>query len=225
MAGICYENQSLTNLRGFVLARRSSTSSSAPCSCWPASSPSFPHPPVITAGWPHQDAQAEKLTDLPGPLHCKLYTVPAAVVVACPSTSRKDNRLCWRPQHNCLCLDLQPDQARRPDCWPSCSALHVPGRVTTWAVGLVRQDVESWRGAVHPLLLASKGAGAAGGVRAAAPGGGGPGLAGWGTGAGGAGSPHSDVTRPDVATGTASRCSHLAADAIVPGLSGGGCAS
>ncbi|KAB1252090.1 Frizzled-8 [Camelus dromedarius] len=65
-------------------------------------------------GGPTKTHKLEKLMIRLG-LFTVLYTVPAAVVVAC-LFYEQHNRPRWEATHNCPCLrDLQPDQARRPD--------------------------------------------------------------------------------------------------------------
>ncbi|KFO88158.1 Frizzled-8, partial [Buceros rhinoceros silvestris] len=101
VAGICYVgNQSLENLRGFVLA---------PLLIYLAIGSMF-----LLAGFVSLFRIRSKLMIRLG-LFTVLYTVPAASVVAC-LFYEQHNRPRWEATHNCPCLrDQQPDQARRPD--------------------------------------------------------------------------------------------------------------
>ncbi|KGL88025.1 Frizzled-8, partial [Charadrius vociferus] len=116
VAGICYVgNQSLENLRGFVLA---------PLLIYLAIGSMFLLAGFVSLfrirsvikqqGGPTKTHKLEKLMIRLG-LFTVLYTVPAASVVAC-LFYEQHNRPRWEATHNCPCLrDQQPDQARRPD--------------------------------------------------------------------------------------------------------------
>ncbi|KFU96684.1 Frizzled-8, partial [Chaetura pelagica] len=108
-------NQSLENLRGFVLA---------PLLIYLAIGSMFLLAGFVSLfrirsvikqqGGPTKTHKLEKLMIRLG-LFTVLYTVPAASVVAC-LFYEQHNRPRWEATHNCPCLrDQQPDQARRPD--------------------------------------------------------------------------------------------------------------
>uniref|UniRef100_A0A452QAF5 Frizzled-5 n=1 Tax=Ursus americanus TaxID=9643 RepID=A0A452QAF5_URSAM len=116
VAGICYVgNQSLDNLRGFVLAPLVIYLFIGTMFLLAGFVSLFRIRSVIKQqGGPTKTHKLEKLMIRLG-LFTVLYTVPAAVVVAC-LFYEQHNRPRWEATHNCPCLrDLQPDQARRPD--------------------------------------------------------------------------------------------------------------
>uniref|UniRef100_H2R050 Frizzled class receptor 8 n=1 Tax=Pan troglodytes TaxID=9598 RepID=H2R050_PANTR len=213
VAGICYVgNQSLDNLRGFVLA--------------PLVIYLFIGTMFLLAGFvslfrirsvikqqdgPTKTHKLEKLMIRLG-LFTVLYTVPAAVVVAC-LFYEQHNRPRWEATHNCPCLrDLQPDQARRPDYavfmlkYFMCLVVGITSGVWVWS----GKTLESWRSLCTRCCWASKGAAVGGGAGAtAAGGGGGPGGGGGGGPGGGGGSLYSDVsTGLTWRSGTASSVSY-----------------
>uniref|UniRef100_A0A2K5LNM3 Frizzled class receptor 8 n=1 Tax=Cercocebus atys TaxID=9531 RepID=A0A2K5LNM3_CERAT len=218
VAGICYVgNQSLDNLRGFVLA--------------PLVIYLFIGTMFLLAGFvslfrirsvikqqdgPTKTHKLEKLMIRLG-LFTVLYTVPAAVVVAC-LFYEQHNRPRWEATHNCPCLrDLQPDQARRPDYavfmlkYFMCLVVGITSGVWVWS----GKTLESWRSLCTRCCWASKGAAVGGGAGATAagggggPGGGGGGGPGGGGPGGGAGSLYSDVsTGLTWRSGTASSVSY-----------------
>ncbi|KAL4841572.1 hypothetical protein H8958_009505 [Nasalis larvatus] len=167
VAGICYVgNQSLDNLRGFVLA--------------PLVIYLFIGTMFLLAGFvslfrirsvikqqdgPTKTHKLEKLMIRLG-LFTVLYTVPAAVVVAC-LFYEQHNRPRWEATHNCPCLrDLQPDQARRPDYavfmlkYFMCLVVGITSGVWVWS----GKTLESWRSLCTRCCWASKGATVGGGV-------------------------------------------------------------
>lgn len=135
------------------------TSSLAPCSCWPASCVARPviRSVIKQQGGPTKTHKLEKLM-IRLSLFTVLYTVPAAVVVACLFL-RAAQPPCWEATHNCPCLrDLQPDQAPARlrglhARYFMCLVVGITSGCRVWS----GKTLESWR-AVHPLLLASKGA-------------------------------------------------------------------
>uniref|UniRef100_A0A2K6NDG0 Frizzled class receptor 8 n=1 Tax=Rhinopithecus roxellana TaxID=61622 RepID=A0A2K6NDG0_RHIRO len=169
VAGICYVgNQSLDNLRGFVLA--------------PLVIYLFIGTMFLLAGFvslfrirsvikqqdgPTKTHKLEKLMIRLG-LFTVLYTVPAAVVVAC-LFYEQHNRPRWEATHNCPCLrDLQPDQARRPDYavfmlkYFMCLVVGITSGVWVWS----GKTLESWRSLCTRCCWASKGAAVGGGAGA-----------------------------------------------------------
>ncbi|XP_011811588.1 PREDICTED: frizzled-8 [Colobus angolensis palliatus] len=167
VAGICYVgNQSLDNLRGFVLA--------------PLVIYLFIGTMFLLAGFvslfrirsvikqqdgPTKTHKLEKLMIRLG-LFTVLYTVPAAVVVAC-LFYEQHNRPRWEATHNCPCLrDLQPDQARRPDYavfmlkYFMCLVVGITSGVWVWS----GKTLESWRSLCTRCCWASKGAAVGGGA-------------------------------------------------------------
>uniref|UniRef100_A0A8B9F3K2 Frizzled class receptor 8 n=1 Tax=Amazona collaria TaxID=241587 RepID=A0A8B9F3K2_9PSIT len=211
VAGICYVgNQSLENLRGFVLA---------PLLIYLAIGSMFLLAGFVSLfrirsvikqqGGPTKTHKLEKLMIRLG-LFTVLYTVPAASVVAC-LFYEQHNRPRWEATHNCPCLrDQQPDQARRPDYavfmlkYFMCLVVGITSGVWVWS----GKTLESWRALCTRCCWASKGAAVAGGTGA---GGGGQAAiaAGGGLGAGGGGSLYSDVsTGLTWRSGTASSVSY-----------------
>ncbi|XP_063109735.1 frizzled-8 [Cavia porcellus] len=203
VAGICYVgNQSLDNLRGFVLAPLVIYLFIGTMFLLAGFVSLFRIRSVIKQqGGPTKTHKLEKLMIRLG-LFTVLYTVPAAVVVAC-LFYEQHNRARWEAAHNCPCLrDLQPDQARRPDYavfmlkYFMCLVVGITSGVWVWS----GKTLESWRALCTRCCWASKGgAGSAGG---SGPGGGaGPG--------GGGGSLYSDVsTGLTWRSGTASSVSY-----------------
>uniref|UniRef100_A0A8C5KKF5 Frizzled class receptor 8 n=1 Tax=Jaculus jaculus TaxID=51337 RepID=A0A8C5KKF5_JACJA len=193
VAGICYVgNQSLDNLRGFVLAPLVIYLFIGTMFLLAGFVSLFRIRSVIKQqGGPTKTHKLEKLMIRLG-LFTVLYTVPAAVVVAC-LFYEQHNRPRWEATHNCPCLrDLQPDQARRPDYavfmlkYFMCLVVGITSGVWIWS----GKTLESWRALCTRCCWASKGAatGAGGG---AGPGGRGVGPGG---GPGGGGSLYSDVS-------------------------------
>lgn len=176
--------------------RWSSTSSSAPCSCWPASCRSSASARSSSSRVAPTDAQAGEAHGRLG-LFTVLYTVPAAVVVAC-LFYEQHNRPRWEATHNCPCLrDLQPDQARRPRLRGlHAQVLHVPGsgHHLGRGSGPARRSVVAL---CTRCCWASKGAGAAGASAA----GGGPGAGSGGWRGRGTGSRRGGLLYNDVSTG------------------------
>ncbi|NXN93838.1 FZD8 protein, partial [Rhinopomastus cyanomelas] len=148
VAGICYVgNQSLENLRGFVLA---------PLLIYLAIGSMFLLAGFVSLfrirsvikqqGGPTKTHKLEKLMIRLG-LFTVLYTVPAASVVAC-LFYEQHNRPRWEATHNCPCLrDQQPDQARRPDYavfmlkYFMCLVVGITSGVWVWS----GKTIESWR--------------------------------------------------------------------------------
>ncbi|NWS40775.1 FZD8 protein, partial [Probosciger aterrimus] len=148
VAGICYVgNQSLENLRGFVLA---------PLLIYLAIGSMFLLAGFVSLfrirsvikqqGGPTKTHKLEKLMIRLG-LFTVLYTVPAASVVAC-LFYEQHNRPRWEATHNCPCLrDQQPDQARRPDYavfmlkYFMCLVVGITSGVWVWS----GKTLESWR--------------------------------------------------------------------------------
>ncbi|XP_059585145.1 frizzled-8 [Alligator mississippiensis] len=217
VAGICYVgNQSLENLRGFVLA---------PLLIYLALGCMFLLAGFVSLfrirsvikqqGGATKTHKLEKLMIRLG-LFTVLYTVPAASVVAC-LFYEQHNRPRWEAAHNCPCLrDQAPDQARRPDYavfmlkYFMCLVVGITSGVWVWS----GKTLESWRALCTRCCWASKGArgaaaaGAGGGAQAAAAGAG-AGAAAGGPLAAGAGSLYSDVsTGLTWRSGTASSASY-----------------
>ncbi|TRZ24852.1 hypothetical protein HGM15179_002270 [Zosterops borbonicus] len=211
VAGICYVgNQSLENLRGFVLA---------PLLIYLAIGSMFLLAGFVSLfrirsvikqqGGPTKTHKLEKLMIRLG-LFTVLYTVPAASVVAC-LFYEQHNRPRWEATHNCPCLrDQQPDQARRPDYavfmlkYFMCLVVGITSGVWVWS----GKTLESWRALCTRCCWASKGAAVAGGSGAGAGGQAVITTAG-GLGAGGGGSLYSDVsTGLTWRSGTASSVSY-----------------
>ncbi|XP_014800358.1 PREDICTED: frizzled-8 [Calidris pugnax] len=211
VAGICYVgNQSLENLRGFVLA---------PLLIYLAIGSMFLLAGFVSLfrirsvikqqGGPTKTHKLEKLMIRLG-LFTVLYTVPAASVVAC-LFYEQHNRPRWEATHNCPCLrDQQPDQARRPDYavfmlkYFMCLVVGITSGVWVWS----GKTLESWRALCTRCCWASKGAAVAGGTGAGAGGQAAIAAAG-GLGAGGGGSLYSDVsTGLTWRSGTASSVSY-----------------
>ncbi|NXR95055.1 FZD8 protein, partial [Hypocryptadius cinnamomeus] len=211
VAGICYVgNQSLENLRGFVLA---------PLLIYLAIGSMFLLAGFVSLfrirsvikqqGGPTKTHKLEKLMIRLG-LFTVLYTVPAASVVAC-LFYEQHNRPRWEATHNCPCLrDQQPDQARRPDYavfmlkYFMCLVVGITSGVWVWS----GKTLESWRALCTRCCWASKGAAVAGSTGAGAGGQAVITTAG-GLGAGGGGSLYSDVsTGLTWRSGTASSVSY-----------------
>ncbi|XP_025904525.1 frizzled-8 [Nothoprocta perdicaria] len=211
VAGICYVgNQSLENLRGFVLA---------PLLIYLAIGSMFLLAGFVSLfrirsvikqqGGPTKTHKLEKLMIRLG-LFTVLYTVPAASVVAC-LFYEQHNRPRWEATHNCPCLrDQQPDQARRPDYavfmlkYFMCLVVGITSGVWVWS----GKTLESWRALCTRCCWSSKGAAVAGGTGAGAGGQAAIAAAG-GLGAGGGGSLYSDVsTGLTWRSGTASSVSY-----------------
>ncbi|XP_009682262.2 frizzled-8 [Struthio camelus] len=211
VAGICYVgNQSLENLRGFVLA---------PLLIYLAIGSMFLLAGFVSLfrirsvikqqGGPTKTHKLEKLMIRLG-LFTVLYTVPAASVVAC-LFYEQHNRPRWEATHNCPCLrDQQPDQARRPDYavfmlkYFMCLVVGITSGVWVWS----GKTLESWRALCTRCCWASKGAAVAGGTGAGTGGQAAIAAAG-GLGAGGGGSLYSDVsTGLTWRSGTASSVSY-----------------
>ncbi|XP_053914109.1 LOW QUALITY PROTEIN: frizzled-8 [Cuculus canorus] len=211
VAGICYVgNQSLENLRGFVLA---------PLLIYLAIGSMFLLAGFVSLfrirsvikqqGGPTKTHKLEKLMIRLG-LFTVLYTVPAASVVAC-LFYEQHNRPRWEATHNCPCLrDQQPDQARRPDYavfmlkYFMCLVVGITSGVWVWS----GKTLESWRALCTRCCWASKGAAVAGGAGTGAGGQAAITAAG-GLGAGGGGSLYSDVsTGLTWRSGTASSVSY-----------------
>uniref|UniRef100_A0A8D0CEJ3 Frizzled class receptor 8 n=1 Tax=Salvator merianae TaxID=96440 RepID=A0A8D0CEJ3_SALMN len=215
VAGICYVgNQSLENLRGFVLA---------PLLIYLAIGSMFLLAGFVSLfrirsvikqqGGPTKTHKLEKLMIRLG-LFTVLYTVPAASVVAC-LFYEQHNRPRWEATHNCPCLrDQQPDQARRPDYavfmlkYFMCLVVGITSGVWVWS----GKTLESWKALCTRCCWASKGtaAAAAGGLGAVGGSGGSMGAAAAVGGlGGGAGSMYSDVsTGLTWRSGTASSVSY-----------------
>uniref|UniRef100_A0A3Q2HVX2 Frizzled-5 n=1 Tax=Equus caballus TaxID=9796 RepID=A0A3Q2HVX2_HORSE len=219
VAGICYVgNQSLDNLRGFVLAPLVIYLFIGTMFLLAGFVSLFRIRSVIKQqGGPTKTHKLEKLMIRLG-LFTVLYTVPAAVVVAC-LFYEQHNRPRWEATHNCPCLrDLQPDQARRPDYavfmlkYFMCLVVGITSGVWVWS----GKTLESWRALCTRCCWASKGAAGGGSAGAAAAGGaggpgggGGAGAGGGGGPGGGAGSLYSDVsTGLTWRSGTASSVSY-----------------
>ncbi|XP_004387931.1 frizzled-8 [Trichechus manatus latirostris] len=218
VAGICYVgNQSLDNLRGFVLAPLVIYLFIGTMFLLAGFVSLFRIRSVIKQqGGPTKTHKLEKLMIRLG-LFTVLYTVPAAVVVAC-LFYEQHNRPRWEATHNCPCLrDLQPDQARRPDYavfmlkYFMCLVVGITSGVWVWS----GKTLESWRALCTRCCWASKGAAAGGGASASAlggasgVGGGGAGPGGGGVPGGGGGSLYSDVsTGLTWRSGTASSVSY-----------------
>ncbi|KAF7246003.1 Frizzled-8 [Varanus komodoensis] len=160
VAGICYVgNQSLENLRGFVLA---------PLLIYLAIGSMFLLAGFVSLfrirsvikqqGGPTKTHKLEKLMIRLG-LFTVLYTVPAASVVAC-LFYEQHNRPRWEATHNCPCLrDQQPDQARRPDYavfmlkYFMCLVVGITSGVWVWS----GKTLESWKALCTRCCWASKG--------------------------------------------------------------------
>ncbi|KAG3257539.1 frizzled class receptor 8 [Ictidomys tridecemlineatus] len=211
VAGICYVgNQSLDNLRGFVLAPLVIYLFIGTMFLLAGFVSLFRIRSVIKQqGGPTKTHKLEKLMIRLG-LFTVLYTVPAAVVVAC-LFYEQHNRPRWEATHNCPCLrDLQPDQARRPDYavfmlkYFMCLVVGITSGVWVWS----GKTLESWRALCTRCCWASKGAAVGGGPAAGAAGGGG-GPGGGGSAGPGGGSLYSDVsTGLTWRSGTASSVSY-----------------
>uniref|UniRef100_A0A8C3Q5A4 Uncharacterized protein n=1 Tax=Geospiza parvula TaxID=87175 RepID=A0A8C3Q5A4_GEOPR len=165
VAGICYVgNQSLENLRGFVLA---------PLLIYLAIGSMFLLAGFVSLfrirsvikqqGGPTKTHKLEKLMIRLG-LFTVLYTVPAASVVAC-LFYEQHNRPRWEATHNCPCLrDQQPDQARRPDYavfmlkYFMCLVVGITSGVWVWS----GKTLESWRALCTRCCWARLGAGGGG---------------------------------------------------------------
>ncbi|XP_014639003.1 PREDICTED: frizzled-8 [Ceratotherium simum simum] len=161
VAGICYVgNQSLDNLRGFVLAPLVIYLFIGTMFLLAGFVSLFRIRSVIKQqGGPTKTHKLEKLMIRLG-LFTVLYTVPAAVVVAC-LFYEQHNRPRWEATHNCPCLrDLQPDQARRPDYavfmlkYFMCLVVGITSGVWVWS----GKTLESWRALCTRCCWASKGA-------------------------------------------------------------------
>ncbi|XP_028619531.1 frizzled-8 [Grammomys surdaster] len=212
VAGICYVgNQSLDNLRGFVLAPLVIYLFIGTMFLLAGFVSLFRIRSVIKQqGGPTKTHKLEKLMIRLG-LFTVLYTVPAAVVVAC-LFYEQHNRPRWEATHNCPCLrDLQPDQARRPDYavfmlkYFMCLVVGITSGVWVWS----GKTLESWRALCTRCCWASKGAALGAGAGGTGPGGGGPGPGGGGGHGGGGGSLYSDVsTGLTWRSGTASSVSY-----------------
>lgn len=116
-----------------------------------------------------------------------LYTVPAAVVVACSFYEQHNRPALGRPRTTARACGIYSPPARRPDYavfmlkYFMCLVVGITSGVWVWS-----KTLESWRARCAPAAAGQQGRGRGGrGWRAAAPGGGGPGLAGRGPGAGG----------------------------------------
>ncbi|XP_008563866.1 PREDICTED: frizzled-8, partial [Galeopterus variegatus] len=166
VAGICYVgNQSLDNLRGFVLAPLVIYLFIGTMFLLAGFVSLFRIRSVIKQqGGPTKTHKLEKLMIRLG-LFTVLYTVPAAVVVAC-LFYEQHNRPRWEATHNCPCLrDLQPDQARRPDYavfmlkYFMCLVVGITSGVWVWS----GKTLESWRSLCTRCCWASKGAAVGGG--------------------------------------------------------------
>nr|XP_010950629.1 PREDICTED: frizzled-8-like [Camelus bactrianus] len=153
VAGICYVgNQSLDNLRGFVLAPLVIYLFIGTMFLLAGFVSLFRIRSVIKQqGGPTKTHKLEKLMIRLG-LFTVLYTVPAAVVVAC-LFYEQHNRPRWEATHNCPCLrDLQPDQARRPDYavfmlkYFMCLVVGITPSVWVWS----GKTLESWRALHRP---------------------------------------------------------------------------
>ncbi|XP_066484642.1 frizzled-8 [Tiliqua scincoides] len=214
VAGICYVgNQSLENLRGFVLA---------PLLIYLAIGSMFLLAGFVSLfrirsvikqqGGPTKTHKLEKLMIRLG-LFTVLYTVPAASVVAC-LFYEQHNRPRWEATHNCPCLrDQQPDQARRPDYavfmlkYFMCLVVGITSGVWVWS----GKTLESWKALCTRCCWASKGtaAAAAGGIGAVGSRGGMVTAAAVGGLGGGGGSMYSDIsTGLTWRSGTASSVSY-----------------
>nr|XP_056713688.1 frizzled-8 [Euleptes europaea] len=215
VAGICYVgNQSLENLRGFVLA---------PLLIYLAIGSMFLLAGFVSLfrirsvikqqGGPTKTHKLEKLMIRLG-LFTVLYTVPAASVVAC-LFYEQHNRPRWEATHNCPCLrDQQPDQAHRPDYavfmlkYFMCLVVGITSGVWVWS----GKTLESWKALCTRCCWASKGTAAAAAGSLGAVGGGGAGMvaaAAVGGLGGGGGSMYSDVsTGLTWRSGTASSVSY-----------------
>ncbi|XP_016052645.1 PREDICTED: frizzled-8 [Miniopterus natalensis] len=159
VAGICYVgNQSLDNLRGFVLAPLVIYLFIGTMFLLAGFVSLFRIRSVIKQqGGPTKTHKLEKLMIRLG-LFTVLYTVPAAVVVAC-LFYEQHNRPRWEATHNCPCLrDLQPDQARRPDYavfmlkYFMCLVVGITSGVWVWS----GKTLESWRALCTRCCWASK---------------------------------------------------------------------
>ncbi|XP_039194527.1 LOW QUALITY PROTEIN: frizzled-8 [Crotalus tigris] len=214
VAGICYVgNQSLENLRGFVLA---------PLLIYLAIGSMFLLAGFVSLfrirsvikqqGGPTKTHKLEKLMIRLG-LFTVLYTVPAASVVAC-LFYEQHNRPHWEATHNCPCLrDQQPDQARRPDYavfmlkYLMCLVVGITSGVWVWS----GKTLESWKALCTRCCWASKGTAVAVAGSIGARGGGGSigAAAAVGGLGGGGGSMYSDVsTGLTWRSGTASSVSY-----------------
>ncbi|NXX89102.1 FZD8 protein, partial [Centropus bengalensis] len=212
VAGICYVgNQSLENLRGFVLA---------PLLIYLAIGSMFLLAGFVSLfrirsvikqqGGPTKTHKLEKLMIRLG-LFTVLYTVPAASVVAC-LFYEQHNRPRWEATHNCPCLrDQQPDQARRPDYavfmlkYFMCLVVGITSGVWVWS----GKTLESWRALCTRCCWASKSAAVAGGTGTGAGGQAAITAAGGLGAGGGGGSLYSDVsTGLTWRSGTASSVSY-----------------
>uniref|UniRef100_G1K937 Frizzled class receptor 8 n=1 Tax=Anolis carolinensis TaxID=28377 RepID=G1K937_ANOCA len=166
VAGICYVgNQSLENLRGFVLA---------PLLIYLAIGSMFLLAGFVSLfrirsvikqqGGPTKTHKLEKLMIRLG-LFTVLYTVPAASVVAC-LFYEQHNRPRWEATHNCPCLrDQQPDQARRPDYavfmlkYFMCLVVGITSGVWVWS----GKTLESWKALCTRCCWATAAVGGLGG--------------------------------------------------------------
>ncbi|XP_038611775.1 frizzled-8 [Tachyglossus aculeatus] len=174
VAGICYVgNQSLDNLRGFVLAPLVIYLFIGTMFLLAGFVSLFRIRSVIKQqGGATKTHKLEKLMIRLG-LFTVLYTVPAAAVVAC-LFYEQHNRPRWEATHNCPCLrELQPDQARRPDYavfmlkYFMCLVVGITSGVWVWS----GKTLESWRALCTRCCWASKGArGADANAVAGAPG-------------------------------------------------------
>ncbi|XP_063159495.1 frizzled-8 [Candoia aspera] len=212
VAGICYVgNQSLENLRGFVLA---------PLLIYLAIGSMFLLAGFVSLfrirsvikqqGGPTKTHKLEKLMIRLG-LFTVLYAVPAASVVAC-LFYEQHNRPHWEATHNCPCLrDQQPDQARRPDYavfmlkYFMCLVVGITSGVWVWS----GKTLESWKALCTRCCWASKGTAVAGSIGAGGGGGAMGSAAAVGGLGGGGGSMYSDVsTGLTWRSGTASSVSY-----------------
>ncbi|ELK36729.1 Frizzled-8 [Myotis davidii] len=160
VAGICYVgNQSLDNLRGFVLAPLVIYLFIGTMFLLAGFVSLFRIRSVIKQqGGPTKTHKLEKLMIRLG-LFTVLYTVPAAIVVAC-LFYEQHNRPRWEATHNCPCLrDLQPDQARRPDYavfmlkYFMCLVVGITSGVWVWS----GKTLDSWRALCTRCCWASNG--------------------------------------------------------------------
>ncbi|KAB5587184.1 hypothetical protein PHYPO_G00010000 [Pangasianodon hypophthalmus] len=145
VAGICYVgNQNLDNLRGFVLAPLLIYLCIGAMFLLAGFVSLFRIRSVIKQGGTKTD-KLEKLMIRIG-VFTVLYTVPAAVIVAC-YFYEQHNRQRWETAHNCACaLDRERD-AERPDYavfmlkYFMCLAVGITSGVWVWS----GKTVESWR--------------------------------------------------------------------------------
>uniref|UniRef100_A0A8C2Y6A2 Frizzled class receptor 8 n=1 Tax=Coturnix japonica TaxID=93934 RepID=A0A8C2Y6A2_COTJA len=160
VAGVCYVgNQSLENLRGFVLAPLVVYLFIGTLFLLAGFVSLFRIRSVIKQqGGPTKTHKLEKLMIRLG-LFTVLYTVPAASVVAC-LFYEQHNRPRWEATHNCPCLrDQQPDQARRPDYavfmlkYFMCLVVGITSGFWIWS----GKTLESWRALCTRCCWASKG--------------------------------------------------------------------